>query len=319
MNQNEQNVQCIEGYHDNGLISLEFKYNENTVVVFDHQLILQNALEGRINADKELAVQSFNDSFNLIPDFDRQELRTVQDVNRYFLLSHINQLPPGLHNIENELNQYLEDNSDYNFGIRLINYGNNYANLTEQYYVMLLNFLSYKLLNTANNDFPVNLDESTFILSEIILRKEFLTSYIRFFYSVDYRRTFTRTRDEDQRAYEQAQLDLQRELDELDENEMEVEDDEDFQFNPNVLNQNINNDQLNVINRVSRYNIGDENPIDSVRMGANTFYIRDQNNFELWSFLNNFMHIQTLNYYKLRKIYNLSYFNNFGISRNFFK
>ena len=184
---------------------------------------------------------------------------------------------------------------------------------------MLLNFLSYKLLNTANNDFPVNLDESTFILSEIILRKEFLTSYIRFFYSVDYRRTFTRTRDEDQRAYDQAQLDLQRELGELDENEMEVEDDEDFQFNPNVLNQSINNDQLNVINRVSRYNIGDENPIDSVRMEANAFYIRDQNNFELWSFLNNFMHIQTLNYYKLRKIYNLSDFNNFAISRNFFK
>ena len=319
MNQNNQNDQGDEGYHDNGLISLEFKYNENTVAVFDYELIPQNVLEGTINADKTLAEQSFNESFNLIPDFNRQELRTVQDVNRYFLLSHINQLPPDLHNIENELNQYLEDNSDYNFGIRLINYGNVYANLTEQYYVMLLNFLSFKLLNTANNDFPVNLDESTFILSEIILRKEFLISYIRFFYAVGYRRTFTRNREEDQRAYDQAQLDLQRELGEIDENDMEVEDDEDFQFNPNVLNQNINNNQLNVINRVSRYTLDDVNHIESNRFEHNTFYIRDLNNFELWTFLGNFMHIQTLNYYKLRKIYNLSDFNNFALSRNFFK
>ena len=36
MNQNEQNNQGIEGYHDNGLISLEFKFNENIVVVFDY-------------------------------------------------------------------------------------------------------------------------------------------------------------------------------------------------------------------------------------------------------------------------------------------
>ena len=284
MNQNDQNVQNdqgIEGYHDNGFISLEFKYNENTVTVFEYELIPQNTLEGRINADRVLAEQEFNNSFNLIPDFNRQELRTVQDVNRYFLLSHLNQLPPGLNNIENELNQYLEDNSDYNFGIRLINYGNVYANLTEQYYVMLLNFLSYKLLNTANNDFPVNLDESSFILSEVILRKEFLTSYIRFFYAVGYRRTFTRNEEEDQRAYEQAQLDLARELGELDENDMEVEDDEDFQFNPNVLNQNINNNQLNVINRVSRYTLDDVNHIGSNRYEHNTFYIRRQNNFEL--------------------------------------
>ncbi len=311
MNQNDQN------FHDNGLISLRFKYNENTLVMFDYELIPQDTLEGTINGDRLLAEQAFNDSFNLIPDFNRQELRTVQDVNRYFLLSHINQLPPGLNNNENELNQYLEDNSDYNFGIRLISYGNIYANLTEQYYEMLLNFLSYKLLNTANNDFPVNLDESTFILCEIILRKDFLVSYIRFYYSDDNRRTYTRNEDEDLRAYEQAQRDLARELGELDEME---EDDEDFRLNRNVLNQNVNNDQTRNINRVSHYVIGDEHPpIESISYAFNVFYIRHQNNFELWSFLVNFMHIQTLNYYKLRKIYNLSDFNNFSISRNFFK